>query len=347
MTRNLSRQDKAAKPASDTTTPHPRRQWMALLVGAMLASGPTLAGAQGAWPAKPVRILVGAPAGGTADLLARVLGEALSKNIGQSVVVENKPGGLGAIVMDAFLAAPRDGYTYVLSVNSLVTEIPYTIKPKYDPHKDIKPLVKLSGGGLVLVSSSALPPKNFADMIAYVKAHPGKISFASYTPGTSSHIRGLQLNKQAGLDMQHVGYKGSPPALQDVMGGQVQFMFDGLATSTPLIKSGKLRPYAVTASKRAAVLPDVPTMIELGYPDMTQMSWMGLWTTPDVPAAVQQRMRTEVLKVLHQPAIKEKLAATGLEVPDEATTPEDMMVSNLKDYELAGQILRAVNYKPE
>lgn len=324
-----------------------RRHWISLALAAVLASGPTLVHAQGAWPNKPVRILVGAPAGGTADMLARVIGEALGKNTGQSVVVENKPGGLGAIVMDAFLAAPRDGYTYVLSVNSLVTEIPFTIKPKYDPHKDIKPLVKLSNGGLVLVSSSNLPPKNFNEMISYVKANPGKISFASYTPGTSSHIRGLQLNKQAGLDMQHIGYKGSPPALQDVMGGQVQFMFDGMATSTPLIKSGKLRPYAVTTSKRAAVLPDVPTMIELGFPEMTQMSWMGLWTTPDVPAAVQQRMRDEVLKVLSQPAIKEKLAATGLEVPDQASTPEEMMQSNLKDYELAGQILRSVNYKPE
>lgn len=324
-----------------------RRHWMSLALAAVLASGAHLVHAQGAWPNKPVRILVGAPAGGTADMLARVIGEALGKNTAPSVVVENKPGGLGAIVMDAFLAAPRDGYTYVLSVNSLVTEIPFTMKPKYDPHKDIKPLVKLSGGGLVLVSSSNLPPKNFAEMISYVKANPGKISFASYTPGTSSHIRGLQLNKQAGLDMQHVGYKGSPPALQDVMGGQVQFMFDGMATSTPLIKSGKLRPYAVTASKRAAVLPDVPTMIELGFPEMTQMSWMGLWTTPDVPAAVQQRMRDEVLKVLSQPAIKEKLAATGLEVPDQASTPEEMMQSNLKDYELAGQILRSVNYKPE
>jgi len=326
---------------------HERRTWMSLILAAVLASGVTHVQAQGAWPNKPVRILVGAPAGGTADFLARVVGEALSKNIGQPVLVENKPGGLGAIVMDAFLAAPRDGHTYVLSVNSLVTEIPYTMKPKYDPLKDIKPLVKLSGGGLVLVSSSALPPKNLAEMIGYVKANPGKISFASYTPGTSSHIRGLQLNKQAGLDMQHIGYKGSPPALQDVMGGQVQFMFDGLATSTPLIRSGKLRPYAVTAKKRAAVLPDVPTMTELGFPDMTQMSWMGLWTAPDVPAAVQQRMRDEVLKVLSLPSIKEKLAATGLEVPDEASTPEEMMQSNLKDYDLAGQILRSVNYKPE
>lgn len=324
-----------------------RRQWLSLALAAMLACGVSLVQAQGTWPNKPIRILVGAPAGGTADLLARVVGDALSKNTGQTVVVENKPGGLGAIVMDAFLSAPRDGYTYVVSVNSLVTEIPHTIKPKYDPHKDIKPLVKLSAGGLVLVSSSNLPPRNFAEMISYVKANPGKISYASYSPGTSSHIRGLQLNKQAGLDMQHVGYKGSPPALQDVMGGQVQFMFDGLATSTPLIRSAKLRPYAVTSSKRAAALPDVPTMMELGFPDMTQMSWMGLWTTPDAPAAAQQRMREEVLKALNQPAIKERLAATGLEMPDQVSTPEEMMQSNLKDYEMAGQLLRSVNYKPE
>lgn len=321
-------------------------RWITLAMGLCLGAACIPAAAQN-WPGKPVRILVGAPAGGTADLLARVVGEVLGKNIGQPVLVENKPGGLGAIVMDAFLAAPRDGYTYVLSVNSLVTELPYTIKPKYDPFKDLKPLVKIAGGGLVLVSSSTLPPRDFSEVLSYVRAHPGKISFASYTPGTSSHIRGLQLNKQAGLDMQHVGYKGSPPALQDVLGGQVQFMFDGLGTSTPLIKSGKLRPYAVTARKRAAVLPDVPTMIELGYPEMTQASWLGIWTTPDVPAAVQQKMRDEVLKALAWPALKEKLSATGLEVPDEASSPEEMMQSNLKDYELAGQILRSVQYKPE
>lgn len=313
---------------------------------ALTASLPSVQ-AQTHWPEKPIRILVGAPAGGTADLLARIVGDGLTKNVNQPVVVENKPGGLGSIVMDAFLSAPRDGYTYMLSVNALATELPHTIKPKYDPLKDFKPLVKISQGGLVLVSSATLPPKNFAEMISYVKARPGKISFASYTSGTASHFKGLQLNQIAGLDMQHVGYKGSPPALQDVVSGQVQFMFDGLGTSSPMVKAGKLRAYAVTLPKRTAILPDVPTLAELGLPEMTHTSWLGLWTTPDVPTPIQQRMRDEVLKVLAQTTVRERLAASGLEVPPQASTPEEMMQSNQRDYEFAGQLLRSINYRAE
>ena len=173
---------------------------------------------------RPIKIVVGAPAGGTADIIARLVGNAMSTGLGQPVVVDNKPGAGGAIAMDAMLSAPKDGHTYLLSVNALVTELPYSFKPKYDPFKDLKPVVELAGSGLVLVGNASLPPKDLKEMIAYVKANPGKINFASYTPGTLSHVLGLQLNQLAGLDMNHVGYKGSPPALQDVMGGSVQFI---------------------------------------------------------------------------------------------------------------------------
>lgn len=217
---------------------------------------------------KPVRIIVGAPAGGSSDMVARMLGETMSKNMGQPVIIDNKPGGLGAIAMDALLSAPRDGQTLLLSPNGLFSEVPHSAKPKYDPLKDVVPLVELASSGLVLVGNAALPPKNLAEMISYVKANPGKINFASYTPGTLSHVLGLQLNKLAGLDMHHIGYKGSPPALQDVIGGQVQFMFDGLPTSVPNVKGGKLKAYAVTSPERSHVLPDVPTIAELGYKDM-------------------------------------------------------------------------------
>lgn len=220
-----------------------RRRWMASTLAVAAVAASPLGGTAWAQPLsdRPVRILVGAPAGGTADLLARLVGEGLSKGLGQSVIVENKPGGLGAIVMDSFMGAPRDGHTLLLSVNGLFTEIPHTLKPKYDPLKDVKPLVEVAGGGLVLVGNPNLPPKTLPELVAYVKANPGKINFASYSPGTLSHVMGLQLNRAAGLDMQHIGYKGSPPALQDVMGGQVQFMFDGMATSLPNIRAGKLQ----------------------------------------------------------------------------------------------------------
>ena len=297
---------------------------------------------------RPIKIVVGAPAGGTADIIARLVGNAMSTGLGQPVVVDNKPGAGGAIAMDAMLSAPKDGHTYLLSVNALVTELPYSIKPKYDPFKDLKPLVELAGGGLVLVGNASLPPKDLKEMIAYVKANPGKINFASYTPGTLSHVLGLQLNQLAGLDMNHVGYKGSPPALQDVMGGSVQFMFDGLATSVPNIKGGKLRAFAVTGPQRSHVLPDVPTMAELGFKDMTRTAWLGLWAVPGHPDAALKRIREEALKALAMPAVRDRLMAVGLNVNTQnPPTPEQMAQSLKDDYESVGAMLRAVNYKPE
>lgn len=297
---------------------------------------------------KPLRILVGAPAGGTADILARLVADGLTKQTGQTIIVDNKPGALGAIVMDAFLTAPHDGLTVLMSVNGLVTELPHTLKPKYDPLKDLKPLVEVAGGGLVLVGNPALPPKNLAEMITWVKANPGKVNFASYTPGTLSHVMGLMLNKAAGLDMQHIGYKGSPPALQDVMGGQVQFMFDGLATSVPNIRAGKLRAFAVSAPERSHALPDVPTLAELGYPDMTRTAWLGFWGHPDAPAAMQQRVRDETLKVLAVPALRDRLMGLGLNVNTaKPPSPDDMARANASDFKAVGDMLKSVNYKPE
>ena len=297
---------------------------------------------------RPIRIIVGAPPGGTADLLARLVGDGLAKGLNQPVIVDNKPGALGVIAMDSFMSAPRDGHTLLLSVNGLFTEIPHTLKPKYDPLKDVKPLVEVAGSGLVLVGHPALPPKTMAELVAYVKANPGKVNFASYSPGTLSHVMGLQLNKAASLDMQHIGYKGSPPALQDVMGGQVQFMFDGLATSVPNIRAGKLRAFAVSAPERSFALPDVPTLAELGYKDMTKTAWLALWTHPDAPAAAQQRVRDETLKALALPAVRDKLMGIGLNVNTaKPPTSDEMWKSIAADYQSIGDTLRAVNYKPE
>lgn len=330
--------------------PVTRRRALGLAAAATAAALTLGTGASSAQPLsdRPVRILVGAPPGGTADILARLVGEGLAKGLGQPVIVENKPGALGAIVMDTFMAAPRDGHTLLLSVNGLFTEIPHTLKPKYDPLKDVKPLVEVAGSGLVLVGHPALPPKSLAEMVSYVKANPGKVNFASYSPGTLSHVMGLQLNKAAGLDMQHIGYKGSPPALQDLMGGQVQFMFDGLATSVPNIKAGKLRAFAVSAPERSFALPDVPTLAELGYKDMTRTAWLGLFTHPDAPAAAQQRIRDEALKALAVPALRDRLMALGLNVNvAKPPTPEQMAASIAADHKSIGEMLRAVNYKPE
>ncbi|MDM0000635.1 tripartite tricarboxylate transporter substrate binding protein [Variovorax sp. J22P240] len=316
-----------------------------LLAGAALALAAPSAWAQ-AFPQKTVRLLVTAPAGGTSDMVARMIAEGLTPLLGQPVIVENKPGALGGIAMQDLLSSPHDGHTLIVAPNALVSEVPHTLKPKYDPFKDIQPLAELARSGLVLVSNPSLPAKNLNELIAYVKTSPGKISYASYSAGTLSHVLGLQMAKVANLDMTHVGYKGSPPALVDVMGGHVPLMFDGVATSLPMIKSGKLKAYAVSTPKRLSVLPDVPTFTELGFPQLEATGWIGLFAASDIPPAAQQRIREATLKVLQQPQLRERFKDLGQETGQPLTSSE-MSAGLRSDSARVGEVLRSVNYKPE
>ena len=168
------------------------------------------------------------------------------------MIVEPKPGAGGVLAVNDLSQAPRDGHTLLVGVNSLVSEIPHIVKLPIDMANEIKPLAELARGGLVLVGNPSFPAKNLPELVAYVKANPGKVNFASYSAGTLSHVLGLQLNKAAGIDMTHVGYKGSTPALPDVMGGHVPLMFDGMATSMPLIKGGKIKAFAVSTPQALA-----------------------------------------------------------------------------------------------
>lgn len=293
-----------------------------------------------------VKILVPAPAGGASDAIARTLGDSIRKSTGQTVIIENKPGGGGVIALDALLSAPRDGSTFILSPNSLVTENPYSYKFRIDVLKDLAPLAEVANVSLVLVTNPQLPVRNVGELITYVKANPGKISYASYSAGTLSHIMGIRLNKTAGLDMEHAPYKGSPPALQDLMGGQVQFMFDGMGTSLPMIKAGKLRALAVTSAKRESSLPDVPTLAELGYGDMTQTMGTSVWSVPDVPADVRKKFRDELLKAIATPEVKNHLLTFGMEAGNPAQTVEELQSKLKRENERTAQVLQSVNYKP-
>jgi tripartite-type tricarboxylate transporter receptor subunit TctC len=318
----------------------------ALTAAATLALSAPLARAQAAWPAKPVRIVAAGPAGGSADIVARVLADVLSKQTGQTVIVEPKPGAGGVLAVNDLSLSPHDGHTLLVGVSSLVSEIPHIVKLKVDMAAEIKPLVEVARGGLVMVGNLSLPAKTLPEVIAFVKANPGKVNFASYTAGTMSHVMGLQLNKAAGIDMLHVGYKGSTAALQDLMGGHVQLMFDGLATSIPLIKSGKIKAFAVSLPKRSPLLPDVPTFAELGYPQLEGVLWMGLWVKPDVPAALQAQIREAALKAIAQPALRERLQEVGFE-PGQARSPEQLSASLKTDYDRVGSVLQSIGFKPE
>ena len=316
-----------------------------IAAAALAAFAPSRVGAQG-FPVKPLRVVVAGPAGASADLIARLVTEPLAKNLGQTAIVEPKPGAAGAIAVNDLLQAPHDGHTLLVGVNSLVSEIPHIVKLRIDMAKSLRPLAELARGGLVLVAHPSFPAKSLAELVAYVKAHPGKVNVASYSAGTLSHVLGLLLNQAAGIDLTHVAYKGSTPALADVMGNHVPLMFDSIATSLPLIQGGKIKAFAVSTPRRSPVLPDVPTFTELGYPKLEALAWMGLWCPPDVPAAAQARVREAALKVLASPAVRERLLELGFDVG--APRSQDEMVAALKvDHDRVGAVLKSIGFQPE
>lgn len=309
---------------------------------ALLAS--LMASLAQAWTDKPVKMLVPAPAGGTMDVVARILAKQLSSDIGQPVIVENRAGAGGAIAVQAMLGAPADGQTIMVTASNVLTEIPHVLKMPYDTLNDIKPVATVARALLVMVASPEVPASDLKSLVAHVKAHPGKVSFASYSAGTISHYAGMILNQRAGLDMQHVPFAGSPPALQQVMGGQIQVMFDGIVTSMPLIKSGKLKAFGIASASRSAHLPEVPTMAELGYPEMDFSNWLGVVVASGVSADTTARINSAVLKAAAAPEIATRMAAVGFE-PNLNTSAADLARSVRADFEKNGALVRRFGIK--
>ncbi len=299
-----------------------------------------------AFPEKPLRIVVPAPPGGTLDIVARTLADAMQPMFGQPIIVDNKAGAVGMLGVHELIGAPADGYTVMVHISGIASEIPYLAKPRYDPFKDIKPIAELTRSGLVFVGAPNLEAASLKDVIAWVKGNPGKVSYASYTSGTIAHTLGAELNKAAGLDMTHIGYKGSPPALQDVMGGHVALMFDGPATSVPLIKGNKIKAFAVSTPQRIAALPNVPTFTELGFPGLTQEAWVGLWVHPGVPEAVQAKLRDLALKAMQQARVRERVTDLGME-PGRASSSDELSAALRSAHKRQGAALEAIGFKPE
>lgn len=339
----MALKDSAMYPSPSRRT-HVQRRHM-LAAAALSLLGWPAARAQ-AFPARPLRVIAAGPAGATADLIARLLAEPLARDLGQTAIVEPKPGAAGALAVTDLVQSPHDGHTLLVGVNSLVSEIPHLVKLRIDMRKELKPVAELARGGLVLVAHPSFPAGNLAELVAYVKSRPGQVHVASYSPGTLSHVLGLLLNQSAGIDLTHVGYKGSTPALTDVMGGHVPLMFDGIGTSLPLIRSGKLKAYAVSSPRRSPVLPDIPTFTELGYPKLEALAWMGLWCQPDVPAQVQVRLRDAALKALALPAVRDRLLELGFDIGASRSVAE--IEAGLKvDYDRVGAVLQSIGFKPE
>jgi tripartite-type tricarboxylate transporter receptor subunit TctC len=321
-------------------TPKHRLRLKALAVLLAIAAAPLAANA---WTNKPVRIIVPAPPGGTMDLTARILAEAISTEIGQPVIVENKPGAGGAIGVQALNAVPSDGQTIMIVASNILTEIPLVMKTSFDPLKDVKPVTMVARSSMVLVAAATVPANDVKGLIGNLKTgKDGKGSFASYTAGSSSHYAGLIFAKKAGLDLQHVPFVGSPPALQNVMGGQVDIMFDGMATSLPQIKGGKLKAYGVGSKTRSVHLPDVPTMTELGFAEIDFSNWVGTIVSAKVPDDIVGKINSTTAKVAMSPKVRDRLIAAGFE-PAVSESPEALAQATKAEHDRNAQIVKAYN----
>lgn len=342
--RSCTARPATAIPAAVAATPcQPRRTVLCVALATGLAAAFTTTAWAGEpeaapWPHKAVRLVVAGPVGGNADVVARALGDQLSRALQQPVIVDPKPGAAGVIAVSDLLQSPSDGYTLLVGVSSLVSEIPHIVKMRHDIRRTITPLAELARGGLVLVAAPNLPAQQLPEVLAYAKRQPEGLSYASYSPGTMSHVAGLLLSKASGAPLVHVGYKGSTPALSDVMGGHIPLMFDGLATSLPLIRSHKIKAVAVTSAQRSPLLPEVPTFAELGYGQLTYTGWMGLWSSSTLPAAMQASIQRKVQAVLTSPEYQKILQSAGFE-PSRLRDSRALHQELLADYDRVGKAL--------
>ncbi|NKI96461.1 tripartite tricarboxylate transporter substrate binding protein [Rhizobacter sp. SG703] len=294
-----------------------RRQLLAATAAAVTAGLALPLRAQGAWPTKPVRIVVPFAPGGTTDILARALAPELSRVFGQQFIVDNKPGAGGNVGAEQVAKSAPDGYTLLMGTVG-THGINQSLYPKlpFDPIKDFSPVTLVAGVPNVLVMNPAKAEaekiNSVADLIRYAKAHPGKLNMASSGNGTSIHLSGELFKSMTGTFMLHFPYRGSGPALLDLIGGTMDLMFDNLPSAMPQIKAGKLKALAVTSAQRSAALPDVPTIAEAGpVKGFDASSWFGLLAPAGTPAEIVNRLQQESAKALGTPALKERLLAQG------------------------------------
>lgn len=321
--------------------------WIAWPAAVALAmSAPSAIAAEKAYPTKPVRIIVPFSPGGVADLLPRVVGEKLSQGWGQPVIVENKVGASGNIGMAEGARAKPDGYTLVLAPAGNLTVNP-TLFPKlpFDTHRDLIPVTLLAQSPNVLVVHPSVPAKTLRELIAYAKANPEKLHFASPGEGSGAHLAGELLNVEAGIKAVHVPYKGIAPAVNDVLGGTVQMMFAGISTVVQHVKAGKLVPIAIASPKRNAELPEVPTVAESGFPGFDVTSWYGIVTRAGTPQAIVQKVQRDMAKALQSDDVKAKLAGAGLEPV--GNTPEAFASLIKSESRKWADLVRKAQIKPQ
>jgi len=303
----------------------------------MLAAVPA-AQAQ-AWPNKPIRMVVPYPPGGPTDIVARVVGQKLSERLGQPIVVDNRPGAGGNIGADAVAKSAPDGYTMLVATTAHAINMTLFAKPGYNTRTDFAPVSMLTSGPLVLVTAPSTPASNVAELIAMAKANPGKVTFASSGNGQSTHLSAELFDSMAGIRMTHVPYKGSAPALTDVMAGQATVMFDTMLSAMPFVRDGKLRALAVTGAARSPAAPDIPTVAQAGLPGYEATAWNALLVPAGTPAAVVDKLSEALKAVLTQDDVRTRFATQGFAAT--WTSPPDTGRFVVHEIDKWGKVVKA------
>jgi tripartite-type tricarboxylate transporter receptor subunit TctC len=302
------------------------------------------ASAQEKWPAKAITYVVPFPTGGTTDTLARLIGQRLGAALGTTIVVDNKPGAGGNIGSEFVARAAPDGYTILGgTISSHAINVSLYSKLGYDPVKSFAPITLIGSNPNVLVVPASSPFKSVADVLAAAREKPGSIAFASAGNGTSQHLSGELFKSLAKVDLIHIPYKGSAPAIQDVMSGQVPMMFDTSVVAGPHIQSGKLRALAVTSGKRAPAFPNVPTVAEAGVPGYELVSWQAIFAPAGTPQPIVDRLYTEIAKILKSPEMQERLANLGMEAS--GMSPAEFAAFQRSEIEKWARVVKAANVK--
>src|SRR6267378_3969153 len=298
------------------------------------------------YPAKPIHLIVPFPPGGGNDTVARAIAQQLGPDLGQPVVVDNRPGAGGSVGAELAAKAPPDGYTLFLAgVGSHVVNPNLHARLPYDPVRDFTPITLLATAPSVLVVNPAVPARSVAEFTAYARANPGKLNYASNGNGSAAQLAAAMYETMADVRMVHVPYKGIAPAMTDLMSGEVQLMFGTIVALVPHIQAGKLRALAVTSRTRSALLPDIPTLAESGLPDYEAGSWYGILAPAGTPREVIERLHAAIVKALKQPDVSKRLAAEGAEVI--GSTPEEFGAHIKAEIARVGSVVRAAGIRIE
>jgi tripartite-type tricarboxylate transporter receptor subunit TctC len=309
-----------------------------------LAAGIAHAAADPSWPTRPIHFVVPYPPGGPLDTVARLTAQKVSADLGQPIVVDNKPGAGGNIGAEFVARAAPDGYTLLLGAvaTHAINPTLYRSIP-YDAQRDFEPVTQLASTPNVLIVNPSLPVKDVREFIAYAKAHPNQLNFGSGSTGSAGHLAGELFKRMAGVEMTHVPYKGAAPAMQDLMAGQVQLMFDNLASALGPIKGGKVRALAVTTAKRTPLAPDLPTIAESGLPGFDINTWFGVFVPAKTPKAIVERLHDEFVKALASPDVRSKMLALGAEPV--GNTPEQFAAYIRSEAQKYAKVVKASGAK--